>query len=561
MVKRFLSALIALAYLNFSFAAVAQSFPKPPDVTAFSQVAPVYNTSGSANTPRDPTVTPMPIGSGLTNIPIPANTNRIQTFTDITPATFTASISGTVMTVSAFTSGKAIAVGDEIGGSGVTASTTISSLGTGTGGTGTYNLNNSMTVSSEAMTASNGNFCANTAHNGNTFCGEAKFRTQADFSHMLPDDPIRNYGQPGQSHLHCFFGGGSTNAYSTYKTLRNHGLTSYAAGSDANATGYWHPCIEVLNPYGDGKNFAMKDDFITIYYSNIPADGEGSAFIPTGLRYVFGFDMDAASPSFGTGGQYAWLQAYLDTANTTIGHTRYQLTSPSTGLMSTSPRWLCIGATAVTGADTHFEPSSSKYLAMGDGSDPFGGTCSSGAGFFLRIDGAECYDGTNLWSPGGYKHFIPAIWDNDFSSFVCPTNYYHLPKLTLEISFNQQGPSDYTRWVLSSDLSYRSAHGLTATSVPNGSTFHTDWDDGWDQVVRRIWETNCIGSQHNVSHTCNSSTISSTQLLMGAQNTSGVVRSPVVDTTALPHVNETDAGWMLIPPAWSGGMTGMHIHQ
>ncbi len=556
MAKRFLLASAAL----ISAPAFPQSFPKPPDVAAFVQVVPTYNTTGSANTTVDPSVTPMPIGLGLTNIPIPANTNRIQTVTDITPATVTGSITGTVWTVSAFTSGKAIQVGDEVGGSGVTVSTTVTSLGTGAGGTGTYNINNSQTVASETMTASNTNFCANTAHSGNLFCGEAKFRTQADFAYMLPDDPIRNYGQPGASHLHCFFGGGSTNAYSTYKSLRKHGLTSHAAGSDANATGYWHPCPEVLNPYGDGKNFALKDDFITVYYSENPTTGEGAAFIPIGLRYVFGFDMDAASPSIGTGGQYAWLQTYLDAANTTIGHTRYQLTSPSTGLMSTSPRWICPGATPVTGADTHFESNSSKYLAMGNGSDPFGGTCSAGS-IFLRIDGAPCYDGTNLWSPGGYKHFIPEIWDADFSAFVCPTNYYRLPKLTLEINFNQNGASDYTRWVLSSDISYRAAHGLTATTVPNGSTFHTDWDDGWDQAVRNIWEINCIGAVHHTSHTCNSSTISATQLLMGAQNTSGVVRNPVVDTTALPHVNESDSGWMLIPPAWSGAMSGMHIHN
>lgn len=66
---------------------------------------------------------------------------------------FTGSITGTVLTVSAFASGAPLAVGQKIFGAGVTAATTISSLGTGTGGTGTYNLNASQTVVSESMGA------------------------------------------------------------------------------------------------------------------------------------------------------------------------------------------------------------------------------------------------------------------------------------------------------------------------------------------------------------------------------------------------------------------------
>lgn len=67
-------------------------------------------------------------------------------------ASFTGSIAGTTLTVSAVASGT-IAVGAPITGTGITANTVISALGTGTGGTGTYTLNNSMTVASETITA------------------------------------------------------------------------------------------------------------------------------------------------------------------------------------------------------------------------------------------------------------------------------------------------------------------------------------------------------------------------------------------------------------------------
>lgn len=69
-------------------------------------------------------------------------------------ASFTASIATTVLTVTAMAGSPAgiISVGDTVVGAGVTANTTITSLGTGTGGTGTYNLSASQTVSSESMT-------------------------------------------------------------------------------------------------------------------------------------------------------------------------------------------------------------------------------------------------------------------------------------------------------------------------------------------------------------------------------------------------------------------------
>ncbi len=65
-------------------------------------------------------------------------------------AIFTAAISGTLMTVSAVSAGT-LAVGQSIIGTGVTDGTFIASLGSGSGSTGTYNLNQTQTVISEGM--------------------------------------------------------------------------------------------------------------------------------------------------------------------------------------------------------------------------------------------------------------------------------------------------------------------------------------------------------------------------------------------------------------------------
>lgn len=67
-------------------------------------------------------------------------------------ATVTGSISGTTLTVTAVSSGS-LCVGQVLSGTGITAGTQITGLGTGTGGTGTYTVSASQTVSSTTVTA------------------------------------------------------------------------------------------------------------------------------------------------------------------------------------------------------------------------------------------------------------------------------------------------------------------------------------------------------------------------------------------------------------------------
>lgn len=75
-----------------------------------------------------------------------------QTVTITAGATFTASMSGTTMSVTAVTGGRLV-VGQVISGTGVTAGTTITSTGTAGGGIGAYTISVSQTVASRTMTA------------------------------------------------------------------------------------------------------------------------------------------------------------------------------------------------------------------------------------------------------------------------------------------------------------------------------------------------------------------------------------------------------------------------
>jgi hypothetical protein len=88
------------------------------------------------------------LGGGATNF-----TNSGFSINGVTAgdtATFTADISGTTMTVSAVSSGT-LSIGQQIYGTGVSQLTSITALGTGTGGTGTYTVSPSQTVASTTM--------------------------------------------------------------------------------------------------------------------------------------------------------------------------------------------------------------------------------------------------------------------------------------------------------------------------------------------------------------------------------------------------------------------------
>lgn len=65
---------------------------------------------------------------------------------------FTAEFSGTTMTVTGITGGS-LGVGCILSGSSITTGTVITALGTGTGGTGTYTINNSLSLSSRTVTS------------------------------------------------------------------------------------------------------------------------------------------------------------------------------------------------------------------------------------------------------------------------------------------------------------------------------------------------------------------------------------------------------------------------
>jgi hypothetical protein len=93
-------------------------------------------------------------GTGTYTLGLSQTIASSQMYTSSPGAVITAAISGTTLTVATVTSGT-LYVGQTIQGTGITAQTIITALGTGSGGAGTYTVNNSQTIASITMYALN----------------------------------------------------------------------------------------------------------------------------------------------------------------------------------------------------------------------------------------------------------------------------------------------------------------------------------------------------------------------------------------------------------------------
>jgi Domain of unknown function (DUF1996) len=103
-----------------------------------------------------------------------------------------------------------------------------------------------------------------------------EFIDSCRFAHEAPDDPIVFPGNPGLSHLHTFVGNRTTNAFSTYASLRLGGTT---CARTADRSAYWAPAL-----YQGSK--LILPTLATVYYRRFtlaPAQP-----FPNGLRMIAG---------------------------------------------------------------------------------------------------------------------------------------------------------------------------------------------------------------------------------------------------------------------------------
>ena len=113
-----------------------------------------------------------------------------------------------------------------------------------------------------------------------------RFVTRCTFSHQLSDDPIVNFGLPGASHSHDFFGNTTTNAFSKVKSMKRGSTTCV---NPLDKSGYWVPSLTV-----DGVS--VLPEYTNVYYQSGGQAVRDDQDHPRGLKVVAGDAMatDAA---------------------------------------------------------------------------------------------------------------------------------------------------------------------------------------------------------------------------------------------------------------------------
>ena len=376
--------------------------------------------------------------------------------------------------------------------------------------------------------------------------GEPKFRFHFNHSHGDTCDPIRNYGQPNAAHRHRFFNARYVNAWSTFASLRDRANWAAATGRAAttgtggpyNGTAYWIP--EMLDANGNGIIPGM---FFGYYTGHNLVKSQKMQRIPRGLRYVSGTNMDdpddeqvkseiaAANAQPGTAGRYSYIGKGFS--------------------------WAMLAPDRLSKITTTDGLETVPWFRRPDGSDPWEGKTVPGCWLKCFIRGANFYDGVNLWSPGGYKHFRPPVGDSVTGLEVGPMGWYHLPELEIVPFYQHQ--NDYMSWELASD---QHLSMLLGRPVGGGESMHLDWLGAWADLVFGAstgWQHECVGTTDgSIPHGCESGTFSADGSRMIGSFTGDVApdgtRSPQVK---LPESYDSSklSGKFVPPPQWKGPLT------
>lgn len=261
------------------------------------------------------------------------------------------------------------------------------------------------------------------------------------------DDPIVYPGQPGKAHMHQFFGNLEADANSTYESLRKSGEST--CQNALNRSAYWMPAML------DGKGNVVRPDRVAIYYKRRPVSdpfcttaASGCVGIPQGLRFVFGWDQSRPTePQPENNRLFNFKCAEGDTPTT---------------------------------------PSHPNLIETAK-------VCGPGQRIVATISTPQCWDGVNLDSPNHRSHL--ADMKRDASTgyvFKCPATHPKIiPQFTMSVTYSVETGDEPTLWHLSSDH-------MTPEMVP-GSTFHSDYFEGWEDSIRLRWEAACLDKLLNCS--------------------------------------------------------------
>lgn len=412
-------------------------------------------------------------------------------------STFTGSISGNVLTVTSFTSGNSLATGFYITGTGILDNTQIVKLGTGTGGTGTYYINNFQNISSVSISGYNIKITALGTGTGGTGTYTISSTTSTAYSN------ISTYGVLTSSSKVSFANAGvyniqwsgqfqnTDNAIQDIKVWIRKGNDGGSSSDIAGSTGLISIAARKSASAGEeahsivGWNYLIElvaDDYIELYWST------------TSTLVTLQFYDEGTSPARPSTASVI----FTATSQASIGIGYYNLTSSTSNSMGVGSKTF---TTNLSSTSTAFQVGM-KVRAIYDSSNYMDGIITSFSNTTLVLN-VEGYVGSGTYSAWGFAISagigsgsvtnVAALTlgtsGTDLSSSV--TNQSTTPAITLNVptaSTLNRGVLSSTDWstfngkenvlTFNTPLS-RSANAISipvATTSENGYLSSTDWN-------------------------------------------------------------------------------------
>jgi hypothetical protein len=291
---------------------------------------------------------------------------------------------------------------------------------------------------------------ASAADNGSSPQGQ--FRISCQYSHFAFDDPIVKPLQPGEAHLHMFWGNTKANAFTRFNeqtTLGDPNDIMESGGStcqafELNRSAYWVPAL--LTSRHSPRSVVIPDNIIIYYKSYRPKEVNP---LPAGIQFVAG----------------------------NVGHN---------GMAgeSFSPRpqlyWSCgrSGAIRSTSGRIPTDCKAGEYI-----------NATISFPQCLAVDG----NGKPMLSSPDFKSHTLLIPNND----ACPGSHpYRVPQVSYLLYYpngTDGAGAGVANWVLSSDK-----------SIPGGS-LHGDWLGGWHELAIQKWIDGCYDPDGNFAGSRNCS--------------------------------------------------------
>jgi hypothetical protein len=328
-----------------------------------------------------------------------------------------------------------------------------------------------------------------------------QFNTACQFSHRGPDDPIVFPGESGKSHSHDFIGNRTTDAFSSYDSLRTTGTTCERA---ADPSAYWIPTL-----YQNGVPLPPADG--NVYYRTALREPQSIRPFPAGLRMIagdakhetiqpkdvihWGCDPDVPSvrdrPPSGSpraleiAAQLKQAQARLKPTLRAIKRHRRALRRLRRGGVKRSERRKVrrrraalkrkrLAYRKLVRSIVADQAELDRIVKSSNVAVP---TCPGGSLLELIIRFPDCWNGTDVDSGDHKSHMAYSEYSRASGFNECPRSHpVPVPKLSVTLRYASLGGPDV-----------RLASGL-------GYTAHADFFDAWDPEVFANLVRDCLNA-------------------------------------------------------------------